>query len=380
MATVFIQKKKRKHRNSYVIMYKNPFTGKVKYYKTLQKQIDAQRAANDLRTLLDTGKLPSSIKAKKKIMATTFKEIGHQLNQVWKQKVINSDLSPKTYDDYSLRLNQLYSVFGRLLLCEISKRQVLDYRNHLSEEISNATSNRYLFIIKHVFKYGIGEGAILEDPIASIRYLSEKDHKRNRYILPDAIDLLIEASQNTRAKFYMPALILLGAEHGTSRQEALNLGWDDIDFDFQDKGLINLFRNKNSRERTEYLMPRTKKALQTWKDHLDWMRHRKKIDVLNPDTVFCRLDGSPIKRFDSAWRRICKIAGIEDFHYHDLRHTFCSNLLLSGSDLKDVKEMIGHSDITMTDRYSHITTLHKHHRQNKLAEHYANGNNQVGYI
>jgi hypothetical protein len=126
MATVFIQKKKRKHRNSYVIMYKNPLTGKIKYYKTLQKQKDAQRAANDLRTLLDTGKLPSSIKAKQKILAITFQEIESQLDQVWKEKVINSDLSPKTYEDYSLRLNLLYNVFGRLLLCEINKKQVLD--------------------------------------------------------------------------------------------------------------------------------------------------------------------------------------------------------------------------------------------------------------
>ena len=56
--------------------------------------------------------------------------------------------------------------------------------------------------------------------------------------------------------------------------------------------------------------------------------------------------------------------------YHDLRHTFCSNLLLAGSDLKDVKEMIGHSDLAMTDRYSHLTMDRKRSRQKKLAEHY----------
>lgn len=374
MATVFIQKRKRKNRNSYVVMYKNALSGKIKYYKTLQKHKDAQKVANDLRTLLDTGKLPVSNKEKLKVLAITFHETGNLLDQVWKRKVINSQLSPTTYQDYLLRLNQLNDIFGKRLLCEISQRQVLEYRNELAEKISNATSNRYLFIIKQVFKQSMREGAIFEDPAGPIEYLSEKDHERNRYILPHAIDALIEASQETKAKFYMPALILLGAEHGTSRQESLSLKWADIDFDFQGKGLIRLFRNKNKKERTEYLMPRTKKALQDWKKHLDWVRHRKRIEIINPDTVFCRLNGTPLKRFDSAWRRICKIAGIDNFHYHDLRHTFCSNLLLSGSDLKDVKEMIGHSDIAMTDRYSHITNLHKHHRQNKLAEHYANGN------
>jgi len=197
MATVFIQKKKRKNRNSYVIMYKNPLTGKVKYYKTLQKQKEAQKVANDLRTLLDTGKLPSSNKAKQKVMAITFREIGSSLDQAWKQKIINSELSPKTYEDYSLRLNQLYNTFGKKLLCEINPNQVLDYRNDLAEKISNATSNRYLFIIKQVFKQSMGEGATIEDPTESIGYLSEKDHERNRYVLPDAIDTLIEASQQT---------------------------------------------------------------------------------------------------------------------------------------------------------------------------------------
>jgi len=170
MATVFIQKKKRKNRNSYVIMYKNPLTGKNKYYKTLQKQKDAQKAANDLRTLLDTGKLPVSNKEKRKVMAITFREIGALLDNVWKQKVTSSELSPKTYEDYSLRLNQLNDIFGKRLLCEISQGQVLDYRNELAEKISNATSNRYLFIIKQVFKLSVEEGAILENLVEPIGY------------------------------------------------------------------------------------------------------------------------------------------------------------------------------------------------------------------
>ena len=62
-----------------------------------------------------------------------------------------------------------------------------------------------------------------------------------------------------------------------------------------------------------------------------------------------------------------------------LRHTYCSNLLLSGSTLKDVSEMIGHSDIKMTNRYSHLTNLHKQLRQNELAKHYESGENQASY-
>jgi site-specific recombinase XerD len=63
------------------------------------------------------------------------------------------------------------------------------------------------------------------------------------------------------------------------------------------------------------------------------------------------MDGKPIKKFWKAWRKVCEIAGVNDFHYHDLRHTFCSNLLLSGASLKDVKDMIGHRHLETTDRY-----------------------------
>jgi len=100
------------------------------------------------------------------------------------------------------------------------------------------------------------------------------------------------------------------------------------------------------------------------------MRHRKKINHIKTDFVICHLDGSPMKDFNKAWWRVLEIAGIIDFHFHDLRHTFCSNLILSGAGLKEVKEMIGHSDISMTDRYSHLTMSHRHSKQELLAEHY----------
>jgi site-specific recombinase XerD len=108
------------------------------------------------------------------------------------------------------------------------------------------------------------------------------------------------------------------------------------------------------------------------------MRHRKKMEDYSSDLVFCRLDGTPIKRFDKAWREACKIAGFNGLHFHDLRHTFCSNLLLSGVDLKDVKEMIGHRDLSMTDRYSHLNISRKLLSQEKLARFYDSDNGFSG--
>ena len=372
MATVFIQKRIRKNRNSYVIYYKHPISGKNKYYKTLPKMKEAQNEANRLRTLLDTGKLPEEQIYRKKSLCLAVTEVGDMLIETWNTKLANNDIASTTFNDYTLRLQQIKNVFGGKLACEVRSNDVKKYQSNLAKTVSNATSNRYLFILKQIFGFATDQGLIHENPTSGINYLSEKMHERNSYLLPPILSKMIDLSQGTRAKYYLPALIFLGAEHGASRQEALSLEWDHINFEYDGIGLIRFFRTKNGKERTDFLMPRTKQALLDWKAHLEFMRHRKKLQPVECRFVFCRLNGEPIKRFDSAWRQICKLADLADFHYHDLRHTYCSNLLLAGANLKDVKDMIGHSDLSMTDRYSHLTSEHHRKIQEKLARHYEN--------
>jgi site-specific recombinase XerD len=109
-------------------------------------------------------------------------------------------------------------------------------------------------------------------------------------------------------------------------------------------------------------------------------RNSENIRILTIQEVasLLRVHRTTIKSFNRAWWVTLKEAGIKDFHFHDLRHTFASNLLLSGASLKDVKEMIGHKDITMTDRYAHLTLAHKLQQQKQLAEHYRNNASGVG--
>ena len=175
------------------------------------------------------------------------------------------------------------------MLCSISTKDILDFRNDISKNYTNISANKYLSIIKKVFKKGKTLNSVVNDPSESISMLTEKEYERNRYLKPHEIERLIEASRKIRAKHYLPAMIYLGAEHGASKQEILSLKWSDVDFDFMEKGLISLYRTKNKKKRTDFLMPRTKMSLLDWQKHLDRMRHRKKISTINQALFFATL-------------------------------------------------------------------------------------------
>jgi len=369
MATVNIVKRIREKGTRYQVYFKDPYSGKKKYYKTYQRQRDAQQAANDLRALLDTGKLPD--RKTSKIHMMSFGDVAEELVNEWNLKRKTGELRTKTVDEYIFTLNVVKKDFGYLLLGEITEDKIKSYRANVAENLSNVSSNKRLAVIKKVFIKGLELNAVFDNPSKGIKKLSEKDHERNRFLLPPEIFALVEASKTTKAKHYLPALIFLGCEHGASKQEALSLKWSEINFDHPDNGMITFYREKTSTERSEGLMPNTKIALLHWKEHQDLIRRRRGIDAGESDLVFSHFDGSAIKCFNRAWWTALDVAGIKNFHFHDLRHTFCSILVLAGVDLKTVKEMIGHRDISMTDRYSHLTIEHKYRKQRQLSDYYA---------
>jgi integrase len=373
MANVFIHKRKGITGIGYAVRYADPLTGKKKTYGTFRKHREAQQKVNELRMLLDSGGTP--FQKKERFTPLAFGEVAESLKSVWDERLKIRELSPKTHNDYVYWLRILVKVFGKKLLCQITKEDIEEYRNQKAQEFSNVCANKHLLRIRNVFAHGIKIRAVVNNPAKAVTLLSEKAHVRDTFVLPVELERILTASQKLRSKYYLPAVILLGAEHGASRQEILSLEWSKIKFGFQNIGLIEFYRTKTGRKRTEYLMPRTKKALLDWQTHLNFMRHRKRITDVRTGLVFCHLDGSPLKRFDTAWKRALDLAGIKDLHFHDLRHTFCSNLIISGGGIKDAKEMIGHKDISMTDRYSHLTNGRMLALQKQLAAHYENISN-----
>jgi len=78
----------------------------------------------------------------------------------------------------------------------------------------------------------------------------------------------------------------------------------------------------------------------------------------------------PHRDFRTTFRQIVRKAGIEDFRFHDLRHRFASRLVMAGVDLPTVQALMGHKNVTMTMRYTHLSANHKQQAV-ALLEHFA---------
>ncbi len=387
MATVTIQKRKKQNGTmSYPVYFVDPYTGKKKYHATYKTLKDAQLATHTLRDVIDKGSAPE---VRRKARGLTLAEIAEMCKMTWREKHASGQISDATLRSYLGHLKALL-IFERTEIMADGTRIihpplsnfkvalltpdiVSNIRTSIAANISAVSSNRRLFALKELCKRALKEGEIAKNPTIGISNLSEKKHCRTNFLVPKQLDNLLECARKSVSP-YLEAMILLGAEHGASLQEILSLKWSDIDFNFENTGYITFFRTKTQKRRTMRLMPRTRESLLIWKEKLQEERQRlciKEKDI--QDFVCCHANGKPMTTLKTSWTKVRKEAGLEDFHFHDLRHTFCSSIIMSGGDLKTAAELIGHSSITMTNRYTHLTQLAHHNMQEKLAAYYGQG-------
>ena len=385
MATVTIQRRKKLDGTpTYPVYFVDPHTGKKKYHASFRTLRDAQLATHTLRDIIDKGTAPE---VRRKARGMTLGEIGELCRATWREREAGGEIRSRTLASYLDSLNSLlrferteilpdgarliHPPLRNMKVALLTPDLIKSIRLNMAAASSAVTSNRRLFILKVLCARAVKEGESANNPSLGINYLSEKKHYRTVFLTPEELDTLLEHAEANRASYLVPA-ILLGAEHGASLQEILSLKWADIDFGFEGTGRITFFRTKNSRRRTMRLMPRTRDALLCWRERLLAERNTDKVT----GHVCCRLDGTPISSIKHAWEAARRGAGLENFHFHDLRHTFCSSVIMAGGDIKMACDMIGHSDIKMTSRYTHLTQLAHDNMQVRLAEYYASPQQQ----
>jgi integrase len=340
---------------SFSIYYKDPATGKSKHYKTQRKKTIADKKANELRVFIDNGKWPEIEKGKKKFRPLTLKACSDIYLGKCEGEAEHGDLAKASLSFYKDQHRMVLEELGNQPVSAITTQMIKDYHIRVRDAQSARTANARLFALKMMTKTALKENAVSEDVAKEVGFF--KEPVRTRSLTPQELNNLLEASHRTKSGKSMTAAILLGAEHGCSRQEILDLREADIDFDQSSIGTIRFHRRKNDEERLQFLMPRTRKALRELLDHRAYMRHRKKISEVKSDLVFGRLDGRPFKRIDTAWEGVLTLAGISDLHFHDLRTVYATNLAYAGAGLSIVQKLLGHKDARSTERYIHIQQL-----------------------
>lgn len=267
------------------------------------------------------------------------------------------------WSSIDLHSRHLIGHFGtKLYLHEIDDAQVNAYigqqRTEISSRkkpVSNATINRRLELLRTVLNKAKRQWGV-EAPDTDIsRHMLKEPEARTRWITPEEADKLILA-----AAPHLKAPIRCALLTGLRLDNIVSLQWQQVDL----KNRLITVKVKSS-------LPGRKSHEVPISDSLFSLLLEQSPQKTGH--VFLRqfkkegLAPTPIKKFRRSFRTACKKAGIEDFRFHDLRHTAASWMIQNGVPLDVVKEVLGHSDISMTMKYAHRDTKDKFDAMERLA-------------
>jgi integrase len=148
---------------------------------------------------------------------------------------------------------------------------------------------------------------------------------------------------------HLSPVVLLAMNTGMRRGELLSLEWSDLDLGAKII-TVQARKAKSGKQRHIPLNAEALRVVTKWRDQCDGVGQ-----VFEPQDV------------KKGWGALLTTAKITGFRFHDLRHHFASKLVMAGVDLNTVRELLGHSDITMTLRYAHLGPEHLAAAVEKLA-------------
>jgi integrase len=208
---------------------------------------------------------------------------------------------------------------------------------------TGATVNRYMAALNHVFTTALKEwGWIRSNPMASVRKLQES-RGRVRFLSPEERDRLLEACHGISHK-PLYDVVLLALSTGARKGELLGIRVADVDLE---RLCITIHDTKNGESRRLAL---SGEALQMVRGRCENAHHATYL-FEHPRTR------NPYQ-IDDVWHRARCAAGIPDFHFHDLRHTFASYMAMNGASLAEIAEALGHKKLDMVKRYAHLSESH----------------------
>ncbi|WP_448248973.1 tyrosine-type recombinase/integrase [Thalassotalea agariperforans] len=243
-----------------------------------------------------------------------------------------------------LRLSFWLDNYGSLTVGKFNRSHVKAGMNKLTAKgYSPASLNRYKAAISSVYTYLRDQYDISQNPAREVKQQRE-DNARCRYLSQkERIELLKVSKKSYWNKLYL--LVLLALTTGARRGDLIKLKWSDIDFK-NNNALVETSKNGEPR-----VLPLTN----------DVLNELLKFREVGCNYIFNHPSkmNAYFKNFDGAWRQALKQAQIENFKFHDLRHTAASYLAMANVQIGQIADILGHKTLDVTKRYIHLSTEYK---------------------
>lgn len=264
---------------------------------------------------------------------------------------IDKKLSQNTYSSYQNDLNKFILFVNKDIPNDISYNDITNYLEHLKKSNINDRSIAHnITVIRGFFKFLMQEKTISNDPSSRIE-LPKLRKKIPEFLTIEEVDNLLNIKLVKPHDYRNKAMLELLYACGLRVSELCNLHMHDVNTYEATVKCIG----KGNKER---IIPIGEVAIRYLEEYIMYHRSRLQKRTIN-DYLFISNYGTNISRqaFFNIIKKIAFEKGIKKhLSPHTLRHSFATHLLNGGADLKSIQELLGHSDISTTEIYTHITS------------------------
>ncbi len=250
-------------------------------------------------------------------------------------------------DRMAIACRRLQPHFTGLAVERIRRADVAKYiQARKGDGVSGSTINRELDLLSAAFNYARNTlewnvqnpvtGMSLKEPEGRLRWITREEAEK----------LILEASKEVHKSPHLADFIRLALNTGCRKNELLKLSWDRVDLA---AGHIRL-EGENTKNGKRRIVPLSAVA----RSSLERRAQFRAEHCPKSPWVFAHKNGERVQFMQNGFESACTRAGISDFRVHDMRHTCASWLVSAGVPLIEVKALLGHSSIEMTERYAHL--------------------------
>lgn len=271
---------------------------------------------------------------------------------------VEANYSKNTINSYENDLNKLEEYYKNKDLLKITSKDIEKYIQTLSD-LAPTTVSHNISSLKTFYSYFLKQGRISNNPTDGIRSPKLGIHLPT-YLTIDEVNKLLDIEVTDAFSSRNKAILELMYATGLRISEVISLEFKNIDYD---ECIIRVM-GKGSKER---IVPVNDYAIKYLKEYIDNYRPELVKNEIN-NYIFLNNHGRMLTR-QGIFKMIKNYAALKNIKKtigpHTLRHTFATHLLENGADLRVIQELLGHSDISTTQIYTHLTKQALHNEYKK---------------